>query len=228
MAEKTTLTISLQLGKDASGHASAEIDSRPEGLNAKKLGRTSDFQGGDKIAVLVYLSEGLTINESKDVYHSWQGKVTGLSFKKKGKLSSDDEVKLKEQLKFGNMVSSASISKPAKVQSGNANTDEVNCNDVTFYFCGDWVGYEPVSKGNVKLWRDAQTVNLKLDTNATDSLDKLKPPAIFSCQYVANAELWEIVLPKDTNICNGLKPNKPPYPLEIVMIARPKKETNKC
>jgi hypothetical protein len=223
--EKTTLTLSLQLGKDASGHASAEIDARPEGVNAKKLGRTSDFQGGDKIAVLVYLSDGLTIDEAKDVHHSWKDKVTGLTIKK-GTLATDDAVKLKEQLKFGNGVSSASLSKPAmakKGSSGSSTTDEVDCTEMTFYFCGEWIGYNPVTKDNVKLSKDAQTVNLKLDVNATGAIDKLKPPSIFNCQYTAKAELWEIVLPQEKAICDGLKPNKPPYPLEIVMIARPKK-----
>jgi hypothetical protein len=223
--EKTALTLSIQLGKEASGHASAEIDTRPEGINAKKLGRTSDFQGGDKIAVLVYLSDGLTIADA-DVFHSWQGKVTGLSIKK-GSLSAEDEVKLKEQLKFGNGVTTANISKPAKSKTSTP-ADGINCSG-DYYFCGKWIGYEPVTATNVKLGTDAMTVKLILDLNATTNvMDKLKYPAVFACEYTAKAELWEIALPAEKSICDSLKPHKPPYPLEIVMIARPKKETAFC
>jgi hypothetical protein len=222
--EKTALTLSIQLGKEASGHASAEIDTRPEGINAKKLGRTSDFQGGDKIAVLVYLSDGITIDE-KDIFHSWKGKVEGLTVKK-GTLGTDDEVKLSEVLKFGNGVSTASVSKPTKKKgTTSTSTDDTwTCDESDYYFCGKWIGYEPITSDKVKLSKDAQTVVLKLDFNAKDAVDKLKPPAFFKCQYTAKAELWEITLPTEKVICDGLKPHKPPYPLEIIMIAKPKKE----
>lgn len=54
----TTVQVSFSEGGAGAGHLSAEVDSRPDGLNA---GRTS-FAPGDPVHILVYKSPNVSIN----------------------------------------------------------------------------------------------------------------------------------------------------------------------
>ncbi|OQW92832.1 MAG: hypothetical protein BWK78_00450 [Thiotrichaceae bacterium IS1] len=97
-------SFSIQIGNRGKKEVSisGEVDTRPDGLNQSKLGKTSGFDLGENVSVLIYT----TGKGPLEIYWNFKS-VPGASFRE----SSSTSIEVVDSLEFVNGASSATLSK---------------------------------------------------------------------------------------------------------------------
>jgi hypothetical protein len=209
----------------------AEIDTRPAaegGLNASRLGKTSDFKPGEKIAVLVWMAPGVVYNKDSfpnECYEvsNWKS-ITSFTIVNTG---TKGTYKITEQIKFAGESRSATLSKVA--DSG------------TFKVCR-WIGdsLETYYGGKSKIESDNRTVTLpdiptawrpsysagestsERDRKTNEYLKKIRHHGIAEVVYNTTPIIFEVNIPSEKEL---EKYGKAPYPLDITVYCKLDKPT---
>ncbi len=213
MAETIKTTFSFSIGKESDlENASAEIDTRSTidgGDNASRLGKTSDFEPGEKIAFLVYLPDHLEVSYVKTTLDEITGTtVTG------GKTDTLIYIK-NEQVEFESLVSTAQLSNKTSIEK------------VT----GKWIGNDLIAKNrghkNLTLGEDGKTLYLPelpsqykiTERDNASSIEKkmevIRTPGIYIVdEYTIKKKLYWLTTPTKKKMTDF---GKPAYPINIII-----------
>lgn len=236
MAETIKASISVQIGDGSSSKsASAEVDTRSAedgGENATKLGKTSGFQAGETIYILLHLPDGVkydTADSGCFVHHNYEGNTFRSSeFKYEGRKTT---YTVREELSFDGSSRTANLSKIAVKDS--------------LSICG-WRGenlarYYGSSNGQLTLTADRTAVQLPAiptgwyptSTNSNEAqrkaaLNKFRKQtsmmSVVAVKYQVEALVFRYKIPSQTELDNV---GKPPYPL-IGTIYCVEEDANAC
>ena len=193
MTVQTTFSVQIGVASDG-GEVSAEVDARPlpDGLNAKNLGKTSDFNLNETIRILCYIPKDFV---SVEIYWNYEDTESRGGFFKEDLTTPFVWVEMQDTLEFKNGAKSATLSK---------------LSDRNFSLC-KWLGTE---LGQLTLDEDdSKTVTLPEEMNTE------KKYGLAVVTYEVKAKVLSLQLPP---LAIMKEFGSPPYDVKGIILVKTK------
>jgi len=194
-----TATFSFEIGGATDGSASAEIDTRSAedgGDNARRLGRTSNFQPGDLIAFLVYFD-----HDKYDIDHinTSVSEITGASVSIGTSSNGVVNITQKEGVIFSQRGESKQLGKKAIANTFTAKN--IGNNPLTHFGDGNAALQDDLLTFAMSEVKTSEQI-LPTDTDALKAakLKVIRKPTVYELEYKTKARLCRIQTPSRATI----------------------------
>lgn len=197
-----TASFTFEIGGVAGSSASAEIDTRDAtdgGDNARRLGKTSNFQPGDEIGFLVFYDHD---KYTVDYINTSIMEITGASVNIGTERNNTALVKQTETITFSQRGESKELSK--KVVSGTFTAKNVGNNPQSHYQDGEAILKDDFLTFAMAEVKDSDKIkDSDTDAQKTAKLKLQRKPTVYQCEYKTKARLCKLQTPsRDTIIAD--------------------------
>jgi hypothetical protein len=232
-------SISFVIGGDGAGDGVVvgEIDTRPAsegGLNASRLGKTSDFSPGDKVSVLVWMSAGVVYDPQKYpnkcyAIHNWH-EIQSLKLTNTKVLANYE---ITEEVKFSGEERTASLSKPA-VKGTLKICRWLGTNLATYYGSSNQAIILSDDGTSIELpkvpesWKPSFSAGesaLARENKTDEFTRRTRQNGIVVVKYSTSPVVFEIALPSKAELERF---GKSPWPLELVFYCYQEQTVSSC